>query len=88
MPRWVRFYVTVKRPDPDKDFHGQIEEGAYCIDDDNLIEVEDATGRTLGKYPIAPGDDPLVLARRTLKEKHGRHLNFYDRIRYPARGIV
>jgi hypothetical protein len=65
MPRWTRFYVTVKRPDPDKDFHGQIEEGAYCIDDDNLIEVEDATGRTLGKYPI--DGDPKRKARPTFE---------------------
>jgi hypothetical protein len=88
MPKWVRFYVTVKRPDPDKDFHGHIEQGAYHVTDDNLVEVEDATGRSLGKYPYEPGDDVLVIARRVLKEKHGRHSSFYDRIRYPVRGIV
>jgi hypothetical protein len=89
MPKWVRFYVTVKRPDPDKDFPGQIEEGRYRhLVNEDLLEVEDATGRHLGKYPIALGDDPLVIARRVLKEKRSRHLNFHDRIRYPARGIV
>jgi hypothetical protein len=84
---WKPFYATVRRPDPDKNDFGRIVEGKYRLHGDGL-EIEDMTGRHMGKHAIAPGDDPLALARRVLREKHGKHLAFHDRIHYPARGIV
>jgi hypothetical protein len=88
MPNWLPFRATVRRPDPDKDDPGQIEEGKYRLHADGLLEVEDATGRPMGSSRIGPNDDPLVAARKSLRERHGKHLAFGDRIRYPVRGIV
>jgi hypothetical protein len=88
MPNWISFRVTVRRPDPDANDFGQVEEGKYRFHPDGLVEVEDANGRPMGSCRIGPNDDPLVAARKSLRERHGKHLAFGDRIRYPARGIV
>jgi hypothetical protein len=37
----------------------------------------------IGRKPIHPGDDPTVIARRILREKSGKHLSFYQPLKYP-----
>ena len=88
MPNWIPFRVTVRRPDPDKDDPGQIEEGRYCLHADGLLEVEDANGRPMGSGSIGPHDDALAAARNRLRQRHGKHLTFGDPIHYPRRGVV
>jgi hypothetical protein len=36
---------------------------------------------------LGPNDEPLVVARRLLRQKYGRHDEFYSRINYPPRSI-
>jgi hypothetical protein len=36
---------------------------------------------------LGPNDDPLVVARRLLRQKYGRHDEFYGRINYPPRSL-
>jgi hypothetical protein len=36
----------------------------------------------LGSEALKPGDDAEAAARRVLREKHGKHLSFYDPISY------
>ena len=72
---------TVRRPDPEKDDPGQIIEASYSITG-NLLRVYDEQDRMLGSEAVKPGDDVEAVARRVLREKHGKHVRFYDPISY------
>jgi hypothetical protein len=75
-----RVRCTVRGPDPDKGDPGQIIEGSYAVIG-NLLRVFDDAERELGVETIQPGDNAEAAARRVLREKHGKHLWFYDPIR-------
>jgi hypothetical protein len=49
----------------------------------NVIKVRDLEGR-LYTQPLGPNDDPEHVARKLLREKHGRHGSFYNRINRAA----
>jgi hypothetical protein len=76
-----RVRCTVRRPDPDKLDPGQIIEASYTVTG-NLLRVFDDGERELGVETIQPGDDAEPAARKVLREKHGKHLSFYNRISY------
>ena len=69
------------RPDPDKGNPGQIIEASYTVTG-NLLRVYDDGERELGVETIQAGDDAEAAARRVLREKHGKHVRFYDQISY------
>jgi hypothetical protein len=37
---------------------------------------------------LGPNDDPLMVARRLLRQKYGRHDKFYGRINYPPHSFI
>jgi hypothetical protein len=76
-----RVCCTVRRPDPDKGDPGQIIEASYTVTG-SLLRVYDDGERELGTATLQPGDDAEAAARRVLREKHGKHLSFYNRISY------
>src|SRR5215472_10982255 len=77
---------TVRLPKPEKGDPGQIIEGSYSLSG-NVLRVYDDTDRLLGTDTLRPGDDATHAARKILKEKHGKHLAFYDRINYRAQVV-
>jgi hypothetical protein len=72
---------TVRRPDPDKGDPGQIIEASYTVTG-SLLHVYDDGERELGTATLQPGDYAEAAAPRVLREKHGKHLSFYNRIKY------
>jgi hypothetical protein len=58
---------------------GAIVEASYSIDDD-MLRVYDEDGRIMGSVQLKFGDNPVVAARRILREK--RAPDFYRPIRY------
>jgi hypothetical protein len=48
----------------------------------NVLRVHDEQERVLGSEAVKPGDDIEHVARRFLREKHEKHLRFYDPISY------
>jgi hypothetical protein len=49
--------------------------------DGSKIRVEDASGRPIPNAALQPGDDPVAVARRILKEQKPRR-DFYAPIQY------
>jgi hypothetical protein len=80
LPRQV-IRCTVRLPDPEKDDPGQIVEASYTVTG-NLLRVYDKQDRVLGSEAVRPGDDVEAVARRVLREEHGKHGTFYDPISY------
>jgi hypothetical protein len=74
------FWVTVEPPSEKS--CGTIVEGTWTIAD-GVIRVRDMEGR-LFTDRLGPNDDPEHVARKLLREKHGKHSSFYDPIKYPA----
>jgi hypothetical protein len=71
---------TARLPDVEKnDDPGQIIEASYSVTGD-VLRVYDDEGRLLGTDRLQPGDDASHAARKILKEKHGKHLSFYNPI--------
>jgi len=60
---------------------GQIIEASYTVSG-NLLHVYDDGERKLGVETMQPGDDAEAAARRVLREKHRKHVRFYDPISY------
>jgi hypothetical protein len=71
----------VRRPDPDKGDPGQIIEASYTVTD-NLLRVYDEGERPRGAATLRPEGDLEAAARQVIREKHGKHLRFYDPISY------
>jgi hypothetical protein len=84
---WKTFTATIRRPEPERGDPGQIEEGRYRTRADGTLEVEDATGKRIDAIKLAPDADPLVAARRLVRDKRGGG-DFHAPVRYPRRGIV
>jgi hypothetical protein len=59
---------------------GTVVEGTWTIQGD-VIKVRDLEGRLFTER-IAPGDNAEHVARKLLREKHGKHSSFYGPIRY------
>ena len=72
---------TIRRPDPHKDDPGQIIKASYTVTG-SLLNVYDEEGRALGTATVRPEDDLEAAARQVIREKHGKHLRFYDPISY------
>jgi hypothetical protein len=70
---------------PTENSPGAIAEGRYAVVGGEL-RLEDQRGHA-STAPIAAGDDAAALARKLLRDKHDRHLAFYDPIRYPSRSF-
>jgi hypothetical protein len=81
MPR-----ITVQTEAATETSPGAIAEGNWELADDKVV-VTDLEGRPIGSEKLKPGDDPVVVARRILRQGRSRK-DFYREIRYPARGIV
>jgi len=62
---------------------GTIIEGTWTTTADGTLRVRDMEGR-LFTDRLDPNDDPEHVARKLLREKHGKHTSFYDPIKYPA----
>ncbi len=75
-----RVWVTVEPPSEKS--CGTIVEGTWTIAD-GVIRVRDMEGRLFTER-LAPGDNAEHVARRLLREKHGKHTAFYAPIRYPT----
>jgi hypothetical protein len=79
---WKPFHVTVTPPS-ERDM-GMIIEARYAIAGGELRL--DFQGRIYAER-LGPNDDPLVVARRLLRQKYGRHDEFFGRINYPPHSI-
>jgi hypothetical protein len=79
---WRPFYVTITPPS-ERDM-GMIIEARYAIAGGELRL--DFQGKLYAEA-LGPNDDPLVVARRLLRSKYGRHEEFYGRINYPPHSI-
>jgi hypothetical protein len=79
---WRPCHVTVTPPS-ERDM-GMIIEARYQTAGANLRL--DFQGRVYAER-LGPNDDPLVVARRLLRQKYGRHEEFYGRINYPPRSL-
>ena len=77
---------TVRLPDPDKDDPGQIIEATYSLTG-KALRVYDDEGRVIGSERLMPGDDAEAAARKILREKHGKHLGFYEPIPYGPQNV-
>jgi hypothetical protein len=71
----------------DYDDAGEVVEGYYDIKGGILYVWNARDNSPIGQQPISPGDDVEFAARKMLREKSGKHLAFYQPIRYP-RGSV
>src|SRR5262245_21381399 len=60
-----RIWVTVRNP---RDDLGVIEEAQYAVAGDEVL-IADLDGRTMGARRLGPDDDPVVVARRLLRER-------------------
>lgn len=80
-PKRVR--MQVRRPDPERDDPGEVIEGYYDVSDGLVYVWNEKDAEPIGREPIHPGDDPTVIARRILREKSGKHLSFYQPLKYP-----
>jgi hypothetical protein len=82
---WRRVWATVERPS-EANPGGAIVEGLYRVED-GMVKVTDLQGHLLGTQPIRPGDDIEAAARKILREKSGKHSEFYAPIPYPKTSV-
>jgi hypothetical protein len=80
----VYFWATLKSP-TDSD-PGQIVEGSYRIAG-NTVTVIDTSRRQVSVQTLKPGQDPLIVARRLLREAN-KPADFYRSLRYPDLGLA
>jgi hypothetical protein len=67
---WRPVWVQVRAPNPELGDPGGIAEGRLAVWQ-GMVRVEDIEGRLVGTEALQPGDDPLPIARRLLREKRG-----------------
>jgi len=53
-----------------------------------LLSVYDDRERPLGTATVRPEDDLEAAARQVIREKHGKHVSFYDPISYRGQVII
>jgi hypothetical protein len=82
-PEFKRVRVTIDLPTDTS--LGAVVDGFYFVQDD-MVYVQDALKRPLGRLALNPGDNPEIVARRVLKSKHCSN-NFYRKISYPRSSI-
>ena len=73
---WRRVWVTVRRPNPERNDPGEIREGWYRTED-QLLHVRDDRGNSLRRERLQPGDNIDAAARKILRETHDHHGAFY-----------
>jgi len=83
---WRRIWVTVRRPNPERNDHGEIREGWYRTEGD-LVHVQDERNNTLRRERLQPGDNIEAAARKALRDTHNHHGAFYAPINYPRRTV-
>jgi hypothetical protein len=66
---WHRVWVTTESPSATRP--GAIEEAEYAIDGGEVV-LADMDGRVMSRHPLRRGEDPVVVARRLLREKAPR----------------
>src|SRR5262245_59408948 len=80
--RWEYFFVTVQ--DPTEDDPGAIEEAQFAVAGDEEL-IADLDGRTMGARRLGPDDDPLVIAKRLLRERRPKRS---DKLVFPNVGVA
>jgi hypothetical protein len=79
-------WVQVRPPDPERNDPGEIAEGTFVVSGD-LIAVDDNEGRPVATRMLQPGEDPEAVAKRLLRERHGKNA-FFGPLTYPNRWVV
>ena len=80
--RWDHICVTVQ--DPTENDPGEIAEAQYAVAGDEVL-IADLDGRTMGARRLGPDDDPVVVARRLLRE---RSLKRTAKLVFPNMGVA
>jgi F420-0:gamma-glutamyl ligase len=90
MPRefWVESVATALADDELDRMIEMLRERALAAQEEQqlappLKAISHAEGRLFTER-LAPGDNAEHVARKLLREKHGKHSSFYDPIKYPA----
>ena len=82
-PEFKRVRVTIELPTDNN--LGSVVDGYYFVQDE-MVYVQDALKRPLGRLALNPGDNPEIVARRLLKSKYCGN-NFYRKLQYPPKSI-
>jgi hypothetical protein len=82
-PEFKRVRVTIELPTDNN--LGSVVDGYYFVQDE-MVYVQDALKRPLGRLALNPGDNPEIVARRVLKSKYCGN-NFYRKLQYPPKSI-
>jgi hypothetical protein len=78
----TRFYIETEYQNEAS--LGAIEETQYAIDGDEVL-IADLDGGTMGARRLGPNDDPVVVARRLLRERRPKRA---DKLVFPNVGVA
>jgi hypothetical protein len=84
--KWRGIIVQVRASNPELGDPGQIIEGRFAVWQ-GMVRVEDMEGRFVGTQALSSADDPLSIARRLLRERHGKSA-FWGAVSYPSLKLV
>jgi hypothetical protein len=80
----IYIWTTIRMPTEDDP--GEIAEGHYSIEGDDVV-VTDTAGKPLGRHPLQEGEDPIRAARQILRGA-AQERSFSAPIRYPRAGVA